>query len=490
MGFDRRRWEAGFGQDLSRVVVHDDQHSAALAASHDAHAVAREGELFLGRAHVAGELAEDMVTAHELAHALGARDERAADQAGATARARMRGWPGPAPQVRGQGSGGAGLRSCARGPSAAQKALDGKLAFTPALARDALIEYRALSGADRQSAVDKYYPSGGLQRLLAALPPADASGPFNDVVQDVLQRVQRSATLTSAAGSGMANENAMVVAQSAHMQAENLALAQATTGVAAPTPVQVQAEQRNQVAATSVPPSVPVMTPAQEAAYTTAATTAVAAFVAWATANNPGLGLAVADFSVQVRAVEARGLNVIAKGGTVGGRRVAVVGRTFTRYVQADPAYALSVVMHELHGHPEYGPYGTPGSEYGLTLYDKAAAMAPGYVQPVGTDRTSEMDAYGYQETEIYSLLRSLPFHKPLAPAHAALQPYYLEPEPNVVRRLQLMRDQWAAGVAKALVRGMYERFRLDPRLTPAAMSAFRRSVNTVFAADAKDILK
>ena len=507
--FDRRRWQAGFGRDLSRVVVRNDERSAALASAHGAHAVAREGEVFLGDLHgveqhgASRELAAEVVAAHELAHALGARTERGAELAGAEARARMHGRGGGAPQLGGGGldrpsraTTPLALHSCWRRQSDAQKALDGSIPFTPDLARAALTEYRALADADRQKAVDRYYPSGGFTRLMSNLPAADASGPFNDVVQDVLRRVQRSATLTSAKASGLPNQAAMAGAQSAHMQAENRARATVTTGSATPTPAQVQAEQTAQVAATSIPPSTNVLTPAQVAAHAAAAASAVSVVVAHAAAHHPGLHLTAADFVVDIAGVEERGARVIAYGKKVGGRDVAVVGRTFTKFVQANPAYALSVVVHELHGHPEYGPYATPGSEYGLQLYDQAAAAMPGYTQPVNdplrTDdaRDQEIDAYGYQETEIYSLLRSLPYHTPLAAKDAPLQPDYLDPEPTVAARLGIMKTQWEARVAKALVRGMYERFRLDPRLTPAALNAFRRSVTSVFGADAKDILK
>jgi hypothetical protein len=281
----------------------------------------------------------------------------------------------------------------------------------------------------------------------------------------------------------------MVVAQSARMQAEDLSLAQAATGSVTPSPAQVSAQQSRQVARTSIAPSSSVLTAPQVLAATTAATAAVASVVSYAAVKHPSLALVAADFHVDVVGLENRGAGVIAYGDTVGGRRVAVVGRTFTRFVQADPAYALSVVVHELRGHPEYGPYGQPGSEYGLELYDRAARLMPGYTQPTGAGRTSEIDAYAYQETEIYSLLRSLPFHTPLAAKDAALQAAYVDPEPTVVDRLRRIKSQWEARVAKALLRGMYERFRLDPRLTPAALAAFRRSVVTVFGADAKDIL-
>ncbi|TDW77130.1 eCIS core domain-containing protein [Kribbella pratensis] len=491
--FDLARWQASFGRSLSHVVVHDSHQSAALTTAQDAYGVATGGDVFLGRpptGELGGGTAHEAVLAHELAHALGAGTEEGAERAATGARARMHGRGGPAPDILASSGRGLALHSCSKGPSKAQRALDGEIPFTAELARDALSEYRALGDLDRQRAVDKYYPSGAMQRLLTSLPPDDASGPFNDVVQDVLQRVQRAAAVTSAQASGLSSESAMVAAQTAHMQAENLALAQATTGSATPTPAQVSAEQTNQVAQTSIAPSSSVLTPSQIVMDTAAAFGAVASVVSYAKAKHPELHLTAADFKVDVVGLENRGAGVIAYGEVVGGRHVATVGRTFTRFVQANPAYALSVVVHELHGHPEYGPYGRPGSEYGLELYDRAAWLMPGYVQPTGAGRTSEIDAYGYQETEIYSLLRSLPYHTSLAPKDAALQASYVDPEPTVVGRLQLVRSQWDARVAKALVRGMYERLRLDPRLSPAALSAFRRSVTVVFGADAKDILK
>lgn len=498
--FDFERWQKAFGRDLSRVVVHDDPPAAALSARHGADGLARDGEVFLGGSAGAQGLGHDtareVVLAHELAHALGADSEEAAERAGAGARARMHGHGGPAPglpQRRSSPRSGLGLRACSRSPSRAQRALDGQIPFTAQLAREALTEYRALSDGDRQKAVDKYYPAGILQQLFAVLPPDDASGPFNDVVQDILRRVQRAAALGSARVSGLATEGAMVAAQSTHMQAENLRLAQAATGSATPTQAQVAAEQQSQVAQTSTAPSTSVLTPAQVAMHQAAAVGAIAAVVAYAAAHHPELRLVGADFKVDIEGLENRAASAIAASDIVGGRNVAAVGRIFTRYAHVNPAYALSTVVHELHGHPEYGPYGSPGSEYGLELYDRAAALMPGYTQPVDTltdkPRTREMDAYGYQETEIYSLLRELPYFVPLAAKDSALQADYVDPEPTVAWRLGLVKAQWDPRVAKALVRAMYERFRLDPRLTPAALEAFRRSVRTVFGADAKDIL-
>lgn len=186
---------------------------------------------------------------------------------------------------------------------------------------------------------------------------------------------------------------------------------------------------------------------------------------------------------MDVPGIESRGAGVGAYGQVVGGRHVAVVGRTFTRYSQRNPAYALSTVVHELHGHPEYGPYGAAGTELGLTIYDDAATRMPGYTRPAGGTpaRTSELDAYAYQETEIYSALRALPYHTSPSAADLAHVSDGFNPEGQVPMHVRHMKDQWEPRIAQALLHGLYRRFVLDPRITPAALHLFERSVRAVY---------
>jgi hypothetical protein len=172
---------------------------------------------------------------------------------------------------------------------------------------------------------------------------------------------------------------------------------------------------------------------------------------------------------------------VLAFGRHTGGRDVAVVGYEFVRAALANPAYVMSIVVHEVFGHPEYGAFGT---EYHLTLYDAAAAQMPGYTRPRGQARTSEIDAYAYQETEIYTLLRSLPYHTPIAPEHAGQNLVSVDPERTVRYRLGLIKQQWESRLAVAMVRGLYVRLRLDPRITREALAAFKRGVRATFTED------
>jgi hypothetical protein len=480
----RGRLEHGFGARVDHLVVHRDSAAQSEVASESARAFSYGDALAFGAGQYRpGTLNGDLLLAHEAAHALarGGGSEEDADRASIRAVLRMRGISAPPGSLSlASGTGGLALRRCGPGATSTglQRAMNGSIPWTADLAREALTNYRGMGESDRQSAFERTYRSGALSRLLSAIPANELSGTFNSEVQDLLQRVQRTETLRSAAASGLADEAAMARTQADLMIARNTAAAAAaSTSASPPTAAEVAAQQSSQVASTSIAPSSSTLTPAEISSWTTRANAAVTAVVNYATTNHPELGLTAADFHVDIEGVENRGAGVIAYGEQVGGRDVATVGRTFVRFVEANPAYALSVVVHELHGHPEYGPYGGAGVEYGLSVYDRAAALMPGYTQPTGAGRTSEIDAYAYQETEIYSLLRSLPYHTTLASSDAALQPNYVDPEPTVTARIGIIKGQFEPRVAKALLRGLYRRLLIDPRITGSALLAFRRAV-------------
>ncbi len=517
----RSRLESAFGEDFSGVRVHTDSRANNISSRLNARALTVGNDIaFAPGEYNPGTIDGDALLAHELAHVVQqstaatnrsyrgrftASEDALENDANASAFSATAALGRSAEALRSfvrsarpRLASGIQLQRCSSKKKLdpdAKDALEGKKPWTAPLARNALDYYRDLSQADRAALFAAGFPPGRIQSMLAVLPAADAGGDYNDVVQDILRRVQRAGALESAKSSGLADESAMVHAQGTFMEAKNRAASQAALPVGvAPTTAQVAAQQSSQVAQGSIAPSTSTLTPAQVTAWTTRANTAITTVVAYAMGHFPGLGLTAADFKVDIVGVENRGAGVIAYGDKVGGRRVATVGRTFVRFAEKDPAYAMSAVYHELHGHPEYGPYGQPGTEYGLELYDKAAALMPGYVQPSGQGRTSELDNFAYQETEIYSLLRSIPYHKNLAPADAAMQPSYVDPEPTVKDRISEIKKAWEPKVAKALLRGLYMRLRNDPTISKAELAAFERGVNANFtgadAATAKDILK
>jgi hypothetical protein len=378
-----------------------------------------------------------------------------------------------------------------------ERCLDGQDPFTRALAEQAMINYGAMSAADREAWMARWAPRGHLSDMTHALARADIAvgGRFENTLRDILQRTQRTAAGDQARLEGLADDAAVAQAQANEMIARNTAAAAAARPVGAPPPTtaDVAAQQQNQVSQTSISPQTRTLTPAREARLTRAANAAVTHFVAWVTRTHPDLHITAGHFRVAVREVWDRGDGIIAFADQGGAPR-CVIGESFAQAATANPAYALPTVVHELWGHNEYGPYAQPGTEQGLEIYDRAAARMPGYVRPAdgSADRTSEIDAYAYQETEIYSLMREIEFYTPNAPRdRAALDSINYDPAPTIATRIGLIKTQFDARVARSIVRGLYQRYRTDPRLVPAAIAAFAAGVRSNFsAAEAAQILR
>jgi hypothetical protein len=161
----------------------------------------------------------------------------------------------------------------------------------------------------------------------------------------------------------------------------------------------------------------------------------------------------------------------------------AKVGKAFVESAELNPAYVMDVVVHETRGHPEYGAYGT---EYHQALYDKAATKVPGYVKPdESTDkgkeeRRLETDAYAYQETEIYAVLRSKSYRTPPTAAHKGTVPA-LDTQVLVDWHVGLMKKQWAPTLIVAILRGLRKRLVIDPRVSAAALTVFDVAVERNF---------
>lgn len=345
--------------------------------------------------------------------------------------------------------------------------------ITSAGAHNVLSLLNGLSPVDLFDTLVRMERDSYLIRLLHHISAPDLTA-FNTVIQRILQRIQRTGVVRFAQRFGLKSQAELATVQSRFMVAQNTATATATFGPT-PTTAQVSAQQTNTVASTSIAPTARVLSPADEATQTVSTTAAVASFITWATANHPALHLTAANLRVDVRGVFNRGENVVA----FGQAGKAVIGNPFAIAVAANPAYVLAVIIHELHGHPQYGPYGQPGVELGLELYDQAAAIMPGYVQPAaGTaDRRSEIDAYGYQETEIYSLMISLPFYTPVTAADAALSSVNFDPGNAIVARIGLIKTQFEDRVARSLLRGLVLRFRADPRIDHTAVAVFEGGI-------------
>jgi hypothetical protein len=141
-------------------------------------------------------------------------------------------------------------------------------------------------------------------------------------------------------------------------------------------------------------------------------------------------------------------------------------------------------VVHEISGHPEFDVPGKVG--YPMSIYELSTKKIPGYVP----NRQVELDAYDYQESEIYSLLRELPYWTPVSAKHAGLGIDNPDPKKLVASHVDKFKKQWEPKLAVALLHGLYRRLKADPRITPAALSAFEAAINKHFtAAEAKQII-
>jgi hypothetical protein len=230
------------------------------------------------------------------------------------------------------------------------------------------------------------------------------------------------------------------------------------------------------------------MTDAEQAAWLARAAAVSTKVVDFATKNFPDLGLTADRLRADFGAVEQRGKNVLAFTERSHGHPVAVFGFSFVQAAEANPAYVLGIVAHELYGHQEYGG---SASGYHMALYDEAQTNIEGYEKPEpGSDeRQTETDAYGYQETEIYSILREVPYYTPTARKDKALGIKNSDPRRRVAYRLQQMKKQWAPSLIGPLLRGLYQRLMMDPRITPEAIQAFRDGIEEIFS-DVPDVPK
>jgi hypothetical protein len=388
------------------------------------------------------------------------------------------------------------LRSCGSTPTLSA---DAQFAlqmgdFTQSSAEEVLTIYQQMDDGERQAFVESYAQGGALESMMGVLRNTSYSqiiwgGRFVEPLRDLLQRVQRFGMLQYAAGRGLADRGAIVRRQAATIDQRNRDQVARNRPANAPPPTRSEFQQahRDRVESTSIAPQTATMTPERQRQSTADCQAAVRVFVAWAQQEHPELNITEANLQVDVLAVFNRGRNVIAFEGSSGGgcggggTPQAVVGEAFTEAVNLNPAYALPVVIHELYGHREYGE-----PELGQQIYDESVP----HMETYGAPRAgAESDAFGYQETEIYSLMRQLEYFTPTAPEHSGVRANF-DPGAMIQTRLGLISRQFDPDVAESLVRGLWMRVRLDPRLVPAALDAFRAGVRTHFAARAEDILQ
>lgn len=504
-GPTRVEMENRFGHDFAQVRVHLDANAARSAEAFGALAfsVGRHIVFGAGRYEPRKPGVQPLLV-HELAHVVQESDGRGeADRARLEAEADHA--SGLAPESdrprRPLRVGGRVLHRKNGAPPAPEVEFAMLLTLNPLSkddAKKAFEAYKKIPAAKRQAALEAQFKGGELAKLLRALPKDEAINAYPDQLREMLRFIEQASTRATSGMSDdkMAEVQAKFQLAEAQKAAAAAAAAKAPKGAPPPTPTpkEVQQARKERVAKTSIAPVKTAkwdgMDKATKDDWLKRAGKSVDAVVALASKSFPELKLSKANFKVDFPAIEKRGAGVLAFEGGTAALPVAVFGYEFVRAAEADPGYVLGVVVHELFGHREYGPYGT---EYHLELYDQAQKKIPGYVKPAegSTERTAEMDAYAYQETEIYSLLRSLPYSKAIEPKDASKALVGYEPADWAKTRIGIIKSQWDPALAVAIVRGLYQRLLLDPRISGPAINAFRDGVRAHFTADeAKAILK
>src|SRR5690606_7528711 len=95
--------------------------------------------------------------------------------------------------------------------------------------------------------------------------------------------------------------------------------------------------------------------------------------------------------------------------------RPMTVGMSFIETADANPAYVVGSVLHEIHGHPLHGGL-TEGLEW--KLYDESTSHFKDYKKPA--DRGLEHDLYGYIGTEIFAEMMEADYEVPISAADKA----------------------------------------------------------------------
>jgi hypothetical protein len=511
----QRSMSSALGEQLGPVQVHDDPAAGRLTESLGARAIAvGEHVAFAPGEYRPGTPVGDALLAHELAHVaqqrgpapgpdppgLDAELERDANSTAATAVGVLHGGA-PAPRgLRRAVRSGLRLQRCNGKTVTAGKdagvshaappppVFDATAASSQPNAHNAMVTYSKLSDADRRAQFDLAFKGKTLGPVLKALGADEAAKVFADQVRELLQWVEAEETR---AYSGMSDAK-MADAEAKWQYAKSKAEALKNSKNKAVTDADVAKEtQKAQKEKSFYKPVAKTrydsLSKAKQTEWDARAVKATAAMVAFANKNHPEVVLTVPQLHWDPNAIDRNAPGAFAQGDGAG---KAAVGFEFVTAVELNPAYAMSTVVHELYGHPEFDS----ASNYQLTLFQLASKSIPGYI----SDPTTEETSYGYHESEIYSLMRELPYWTGVSAVDqadkkkhgAAVAKADYDPRNAIGWELDDIISEWEPGVLKALVHGLYKRMEIDPRIQPMALTALADQIKTKFSADAATILK
>uniref|UniRef100_UPI003221A3DC eCIS core domain-containing protein n=1 Tax=Microbacterium sp. TaxID=51671 RepID=UPI003221A3DC len=348
--------------------------------------------------------------------------------------------------------------------------------------------YEGLGPADRDRIVTEFHQVGdsgsGIRRLLDGVDPAQLER-RRALVSDMQERVQRLA-VEATAGKTLAQLGAIEGAEM-KKQAETQALADAQAealkkGVAPPKAVGAGDVAKAHEKETKK--SSPVTAAAKNAwndlgkgsaaqqAWNARAAAVIAKVVAGCAKVAPQLKITAANLKWAPEEVAQAGSNVYAFAGDP-----ISFGMMFVETAESNPDYVVRTVVHEIAGHPGFGDR-FKSSE--AIIYAEAHKAEPSLGSPWDTEE--EVNSFGYIGTEIYAALREVPFDRPLSASDQQKGLISaIDPESNIDNKIGLVKLKFTPATGTAIVQGLFERFRVDPRVSAAALSLFVKIVEKHF---------
>jgi hypothetical protein len=420
----------------------------------------------------------DVVLAHEVAHSLTGADEAQATAMGVQASLHLRGaGPAPALGARAGGGGGLGLRRCDPDPVTS----GASWRVTASQARSYLEAFERMSPADQEARINGianvYDARTTVRRVLAALPAEDLDGRFRDTVRRVMDLIERRVVRES---TGMTVAQ-MAQAQATFMDTAARARAAAASGGAPPSAAQVQQAQADAVASMGIGVRTvdrwSALDAAGQAQFRVRAALAVTSIVTRAAARAPELRLTAAQLHFRPDAIDQASDTRYAETDGAGGLNF---GMDFVDAAISNPDYVLGTVVHEIYGHPAHGERMRESMTFQVfdqartqttDAYSAAARAAPA--------TSGEALAYGYHGTEIYSELREYRYNVRAPAGSGVVQGD--DPRDDVRDHVRTIATQFPANLARAFLRGLYARFRIDPRISPEALVLFTEAVEAQY---------
>lgn len=462
------RWT---GVDLSHVRIDTHADPAHIAGPDGVIGAAAGDTVYTGPAGAALSATRfgRQVLMHELVHAAQARQTA----------------PSPAGRrgVEPLGLGFCGGRATSKDPLALLRM--GR-PLSPGEASSLLDTYERLGGNDRDRVVTEFHKVGqansGIRRLLEGADPAELEK-RRALISDIQERVQRLA-VEATSGKSLSQLGAIEGAEM-KKQAEAAALAQAKLDAAAkgaPPPVSVPAADVAKAHDAETKKTSPVtatvtnawdaLGAAAQTSWNARAAVVIAKVVSACAKVATQLGITAANLKWAPKEVAQAGSNVYAFSGDP-----ISFGMRFVETAEADPDYVVRTVVHEIAGHPGFGDRKKSAE---AIIYAEAHTAEPSLGTPWDTEE--ETNSFAYIGTEIYAALREAPFEVPLTPAHQSQGLITaIGPASNIDGKVGLVKLKFTGPTAIAIVQGLYERFRVDPRVTPKALKLFVKAVETHF---------